>query len=366
MEVLVDARSVRGGGGLTFLVNELAAMRRVAPDLGFHVLTENANEALLHRELGPYVASFTNVPWPGVTGRTLWQQLVLPWWGGPGDVLYCPGGTSPVLPGRRKVIVTVQNPNHFSSGRRLAHNAHWSRRLRRLASTAALRRADTVVAISEHLAGEILADLPTVAPRLEVIQSGAPVWPEARERPVTLPDVPDGFVLLLANDRPHKRMDLGIRAWDAAFGDAPDRAPWLVIASRMPAARQGEQARLPRPALRPRLVHLGEITERSQVAWLLEHAGVLLATSNAEAHPLTPAEAGSLGCPLVLSDIAPHREVAGGRATYVDARTDDPAPWADALRMVLARHERITWEWPVTWDDHARRLAELLRALAPR
>ena len=77
-----------------------------------------------------------------------------------------------------------------------------------------------------------------------------------------------------------------------------------------------------------------------------------------EAFPLTPLEAGSVGCPLVLSDIPAHREVTLGNAVFVrpgaiDEMADalcDAAGWTPASRP---------WHWPTSWADNARALRNL-------
>lgn len=52
---------------------------------------------------------------------------------------------------------------------------------------------------------------------------------------------------------------------------------------------------------------------------LLANNGVLVSASRAEGYGLALAEAASIGVPIVVSDIAPHREVAGGGALYFGA-----------------------------------------------
>lgn len=101
------------------------------------------------------------------------------------------------------------------------------------------------------------------------------------------------------------------------------------------------------------LVHLGPVRDRAQLRWLYENALASVTMSTLEAFPLTPAEAGSVGCPLVASDIPAHREVAGDAAFYVPPRD------AAALGRVLAEEIFIgarrprKWTWPVSWQDHA-------------
>jgi glycosyltransferase involved in cell wall biosynthesis len=101
---------------------------------------------------------------------------------------------------------------------------------------------------------------------------------------------------------------------------------------------------------------IGRVAERGQMRWAFEHASALVSMSVLEAFPLTPAEAGSVGCPLVLSDIPPHREVTLGNATFVPPGAVDAL--ADALTGELRPGSR-PWRWPASWADNARALRTL-------
>jgi glycosyltransferase involved in cell wall biosynthesis len=362
--VVVDALPVHFGGGGTALVEQLAALERVAPDLELHVLAAPWNAAALRAALGSEVrgSDVRTVTVADGASRVVWEQLALPWLGRRPGVLYCPGNLAPLAPTRLPVVLAVQNPNLVGRGRRLPHNRRWGRRLRVAACQVSMRRARWIVAVSESLRAEVVADQPRLADRVSVVPLGPPAVATPSRRPAALrPEVHD-YVLVLANDAPHKRLDDAVAAWGRAFGEHPDRAPHLVLAGRVEPRRRADHRHLVPAGLRPRLVHLGPVVDRREVTWLLGHARVLVAASELESFGLTTLEAGALGCPLLLSDIPAHREVAGTHATFSPVR--DVAALAGALARTEPAPERRPWSWPVSWDEHAERLAAVLRRAA--
>ena len=79
-------------------------------------------------------------------------------------------------------------------------------------------------------------------------------------------------------------------------------------------------------------------------------------SDSSSGQPYWPASAGQYGCPLLLSDIDPHREVAGEHARYV---RPDAASFAAALAEMLdADKAQKPWRLSWTWNQHAE---ELLR-----
>ncbi|MFC8538539.1 glycosyltransferase family 4 protein [Streptomyces sp. NPDC057249] len=73
----------------------------------------------------------------------------------------------------------------------------------------------------------------------------------------------------------------------------------------------------------------GAVWRRDQVVPLVAAGQVFVSASRFEGMPISVLEAMACGLPLVLSDIAPHREVAGDAAVYFPA--DDPAALAARL-----------------------------------
>jgi glycosyltransferase involved in cell wall biosynthesis len=267
----------------------------------------------------------------------------------------------PLAVARRSVLV-LQNPNYFGAGPSLTHNRRLARRAEIAACHASVRRAARVLAISESLASDVRNDVRRRRAPVTVLQSGAPTWADVARRPAGLAPAiaAEGSpapLLALANDAPHKGLDLLVGAWAGARHEGL-RAPLLLVG----AMTERRAAQLRRLVPGDDLHLLGPLHDRGELRWLLEHAAALVAPSLLEAHPLTPAEAGALGCPLVLSDIAAHREVAGEHATYVSP--GDVAALRTALLQVGAERRPAPWTWPVTWEDNAAQLADVLRSVA--
>lgn len=106
-------------------------------------------------------------------------------------------------------------------------------------------------------------------------------------------------------------------------------------------------------------------------AWSwLKAAEIFASTSAWEGHPNAVLEAAAAGVPMLLSDLPPHRDAAGGGATYVDA--EDSGALASALsallenrgkarRLAAAARERVR---PLTLARAADAYAEIYRKAA--
>lgn len=359
--VVVDALSVGLGGGLTYTGSQLEALSRVRSDLDLEVLVTASNRDAIAERLGagPHLRIAAG---GGAVRRVLWEQLRLPSQVPDGGLLYAPGNLVPLRRGAAPRVLTVQNPNAFGPGR----HERWNRSPRRLARIALMRasvaRADRVVAVSQAMAELILGDRPSLADRVTVVQDGAPRWPSPGVEPDGLGLEPGSYLLSVAQDWPHKRLDRLVGVWSAAFAGRPD-PPTLVMVGHVAEAVRRRRMEMVEPGLRDSLVQVGAVGDRAHLRWLVEHAIASVSLSALEAHPHGPAEAGALGCPLVLSDTAPHREVTSparpGQVTFVPLHDVDAQ--VEALRAPPT--DRAPWTWPQTWDDNARQLGELFDLL---
>lgn len=354
--VVVDALSVGLGGGLTYTGNQLAALGEVRPDLALEVLVAPGNHEALAARVGGG-ATFTTVDVGGSARRVLWEQLRLAGRVPGGGVLHCPGNLVPLRSGPAPTVLVVQNPNAFGSGRSEPWNRSPRRRARITLMRASVQRADRVVAVSQSMADLILGDRPGLADRVVVVQDGAPAWPDGSE-PEHLGLEPGSYLLSVAQDWPHKLLDRLVAVWSAAFAGRAD-APKLVMVGQVADAARVRRMGLVEPGLRDRLVQLGGVSDRVHLRWLVEHAVASVSFSALEAHPHGPAEAGAVGCPLVLSDIAPHHEVTApagpGQVAFVGLA--DVEAQVEALRSPPG--DRTPWSWPVSWADNARQVADV-------
>jgi glycosyltransferase involved in cell wall biosynthesis len=221
-----------------------------------------------------------------------------------------------------------------------------------------IRKADAVVVISRSLRDEMKRD-GLWTNKCRVVLSGAAEPTTDSEAPPGL-QVHKPFLLSLANDYPHKRLDDLVRAWGTL---RRTDLPGLILAGSVSQRRIEHQRSLVPYERRPLLQHLGTVESRPQVRWLLENAIALVITSELEAFPLTPSEAGDAGCPLLLTDIAPHREVTEGRGYYFRVgRVDELATRLNDLLDNPPPRQR--WRWPITWEENAEELATLLEEIA--
>lgn len=268
------------------------------------------------------------------------------------DLLYCPANFAPLRKSHTPTVLTMQNAHYFGAGRRLAHNSAWMARAKAALARASTMQATLVVAISEALATE-MSDDGIPRDRIRVVPSGRPEWGDVAAIAPSADVRPYRYVLAVASDDPHKRLDDLVLAWTAAAAPSAEALD-LVIAGTISAEGMARQHALAPHMPDRQLVHLGNVTERSVMRWLYEHARACVVTSELEAYPLVPEEAGTNGCPLIVSDIPAHREVAGGHATFFDVA--DVSHLAEILRA-LPPHDRRPWARSWTWADNARAMA---------
>lgn len=103
-----------------------------------------------------------------------------------------------------------------------------------------------------------------------------------------------------------------------------------------------------------RIRFLGRVTD-DELAWLYIHASLVITLSRDEGFGLTPLEAVHFGAPLLVSDIAAHRETVSGYAKFV---SPDAAP-ADVASAI-----DVTWDQPPPADQRQRILATYSWALS--
>ena len=98
--------------------------------------------------------------------------------------------------------------------------------------------------------------------------------------------------------------------------------------------------------------------------WIYEHADALVSSSVLETFSMTPGEAASVGCPLVLSDLPVHREVTAGRAHFVAPGDVEELANTLVTQIYSGRADRTPWFWTMSWRDNADQFVSLFRTLA--
>jgi glycosyltransferase involved in cell wall biosynthesis len=278
--------------------------------------------------------------------RTLVEQAQLPglarergW-----DLLHSLANRGPARAGTVHVLTVLDVIffHHRTMGLVSTYGMRWAVR-------AAAKRADALITISEAAADDIAATLGIERSRITAAPLGARapaggVSPDAARERLGLAGA--RVVLCVAAKRPHKNQQLLVRALELLPQDVS-----LVIAGH----DEGYGAHLTELADRlgvaARVSQLGYIPDAElEELWALADCAAF--PTRAEGFGLPVLEAMQRAVPVVCSDIAVLREVAGDAARFFDP--DDPAAAAAAITSALddrAAAERgreraaaFTWE----------------------
>ena len=232
----------------------------------------------------------------------------------------------------------------------------------------AARRARQVITASQASARDLTARLGLSPRRLTVV----PYAPDPLFQPSAAANIaalraryalPEGYVLYLGSNKPHKNLLRLVRAY-AQVGPAAGQVP-LVIAGhwdeRYPEARQTAQA------LGANVTFLGPVPGRDMPA-LYSGARLFVFPSLYEGYGLPPQEAMACGAPVVCSNTPPLVEVAGEAALLFDPldETAMAAALARALGDATLRQELgrrgLEQARQFTWERTARQTLDVYRA----
>lgn len=295
--------------------------------------------------------------WSGRLGGHAWEQLVLPGRVRGGHLL-CLGNTAPFasLHARQGVTVMIhdlsyrQFPGAYRLHYRLGH---------RFMLPSLLRRARTILTVSEREKAMLAALRPEARGRIHVAQNGG--WgaasPAGEAAMPGLDEPAPGYMLFVGSLSRRKNIH-GVLAVAVRLAREDGLATLIVgggseilspIAGDIPA----DVAHLVR--------FTGPVTELAALGRLYSNAACLLFPSFYEASPLPPIEAMHFGCPVVVSAIPAMTERCGTAAVYCDPHDVDDM--VAAVRRVLAHPAPLAAKGQLhaaywTWRDQARRVLE--------
>lgn len=326
--VLADARGLESTswrGWQVFSYQALLALARHAPDLALHVLIRgraapdhlqalaDAPGVVIHPSGGKY-ASHVAVPCLAfrIRCKAYWR-------------LFNEYRPLPLPTGTRNLITIhdlqrVVLHDDGSERARPAVPASWQ---------IARRQVDHVIAVSNAMRKQISALLCWDEARISVVPNG---FEDPPPEPVMPPQSVGSHPFLLAVNvgNYYKNWRQVIAAFQRVANDPETNRVRLVIAGEL----HGEEAALrsvvsSTPELRSRLVFTGRITDQELQA-LYARCLSLVTLSRYEGFGRPVVEAMAFGAPVIASDIAPHREVSDGQATYVPV--DDVEAAAAAMK----------------------------------
>ena len=350
MRVLVNALPLRHGGGVAFVQQQLRALARVDPDLELHTLVSPWSQL---RDIPGMVET---VPVPSVPARFAYEQFVLPWRSA--DVLYCPANFGPVM-SRAPVVLTVHNAHYYRAGFAQSENKPLRPPWKVMANHLAMRRAKAVVAVSRTLAADVSATMPGVAHKLFAVHG----WCARVAIEVDADRRAAGSITCSVSRVRRRTSEVGdvVLGWARARELTGVDAALCIVGEVT--RQQLSEFRVLAGTHWDRLVFLGLIKDRSVLKAVYEGAAVMVSMSTLESLSMTPSEAGSVGCPMVLSDIPVASRVRRGCRQFVPARDVDVLARVLAAGLPHWAPRSKPWVWPGTWDDNAREVLRIFRSV---
>ena len=276
----------------------------------------------LSRELANELSPITPTPeWAhGLKGHS-WEQICLPRLCDR-RLLWSPGNTGPLVRANQVVTIhdasTLDHPEWFE--RKFAALYGWL--LPRLA-----RRVRAIITVSAFSKERLISRLRVSESQIHVVPNG---WSE-EFRPKQAPEyegelrLKDPFFLYVGSLEPRKNLGCLLNAWQAvAFKD------WKLV---IVGDRAGIFESVSLKTDSPHVLFTGRLGDRDLLnLYCAAHAFV--SPSVYEGFGLPPLEAMACGCPCVVSDIPPHREVCGDAPIYVPSHS--LKNWVDGLREAAA------------------------------
>ena len=271
------------------------------------------------------------------------------------DVVYSPMQTMGPW-GRTFGLVTTVHDLIYYSNRTPPRNLAWPVRIIWRAyhlswgpQRGLLGRADAHVAVSETTRQLMVGNHLTPHP-ITVIPDAVDEPPSIRQSPATTRDL-----LYMGSFMPYKNVEL--------LGRAMHQLPGYHL-HLLSHANEDDRARIERLAPEGSLTFHGGVDD-AQYQHVLSTAFALVTASRNEGFGLPVLESMAAGTPVVVSDIAVFREIAGDAAVFFDP--DSPESFVAAVRALedpneWMRRSRMAVEQarPFRWESSASQLLEVL------
>jgi glycosyltransferase involved in cell wall biosynthesis len=365
MRLALDGRKLTDFGIGTYLRALLRGLDS-RPDLELTVVARSGHEDRV-AALAPKARVITT----SARGYGLAEHVQLPaaLWRERIDLVHFPHYVAPRLV-PKPVVVTVHDLIQLFYPPK--DRPHLARIYLRLMIRSALRRARRVITVSRSSRRDLINLFAADPHNLVVVANG--VDPLLAERPAkadlehlkTHYGLRSPIVLVVANDKQHKNLDLVLRAYHLAV--RMHRVPGQLVFLGGADAESRLQTRAERLGLGDRVRMLGRVP-RAHLHALYHMAAVLLHVSLYEGFGLPVLEAMCVGLPVVTSNLGAMRELGEGCARLVNPLEVDEV--AEALEKVLVddplrrrmidagrrRAESLSWERTVDETVAVYRLA---------
>lgn len=239
----------------------------------------------------------------------LWEQLDLPRLSR-GKMLFCPGNSSPIISllRRQPIVVTIHDLSYayFPQAYSLAFRAWYN-----LLIPLVMKRATTILTVSEVERQSIIKHFPDVVSRIHAIANGG--WPDDHV-PMPNENQDDGYVLYVGSLSRRKNFPA---MFDAAVHLSRTRGfRFLFVGGTAPTLKASSQT-IPEDII-GKIRFVGQVDSIEELGNYYRHAGCFIFPSLYESSGLPPLEAMAWGCPVIVSDIPALRERCEDAALYCD------------------------------------------------
>ena len=315
--ILIDATGVSIGGGYTFLVNVIPRLCERDPNLQVRVLT---GDQIKDRVPSRPNLEVVGLPRMGVTQRLFYIFFHLPklaseW---RADLVFSLGEITPYrLP--CPSIASFQNAFIFTPDVEVP-NLHQRIRisLLRVFARVSISQAARIVFMSKASADTIGEQVGVPEERRAVLHHGIAMDTWASVEPPR--DRPRPYILTVGSIYRYKNFVRLIEAYVQLAKRNPDSPDLVIIGDKFDTVHlaEMERARQASGPLRERIYILGAIPH-AEIAAYYAGASLFVFPSYLETFGIPLLEAMAAGVPIVATDMASFREVAGDAAIFVDA-----------------------------------------------
>lgn len=236
-----------------------------------------------------------------------------------------------------------------------------------------LRRADTIVAVSQFTKTEIIACYGVPEAKIAVVENAPdegflkPASEDGKKRIRDKYALPERFILSVATFQPRKNLPFLIEVFAGIKDRLPDTGLVLVGNPEGHHADQRVGECIRSLGLEERVVLPGYVAAED-LPTVYALASVFASPSRYEGFGLPLLEAMGQGAPVIASDIPPYRETAGEAALLVP--TGSLAPWQEALYNIAIEpllRERLIASGRArahlfSWEQSARKLLQTYAA----
>ncbi len=299
------------------------------------------------------------------------EQMALPFLVPRCDLFWSPHYNTPLLQLRaKKRVTTIHDVYHLAFGHTLSFP---KRAYAQAVMNRAVKVSDHILTDSYFSKSEIIKYTHTPEDKISVVHLGVdgsffcPKEAGSLEPIREKYQLPQKYFLFVSNLAPQKNIDRLLLAWKLLFQNFPD---WkLVLVGKKVKADTWQFILDQNPSLQKQVLLLGQV-DNQDLPRLYQLASGAIHPSFYEGFGLTPLEAMSCGCPVVVSKAASLPEVCGDSAIYVDPYHVEDI--AEGMRKVMEdqtlclklKEKGLQRSRDFTWKKTAEKHIEILERLA--